>query len=229
MKYFVLILMFFSLNTFSHEVENHPEYLINSCNFDEALYTPPDSDDFEKELHHYLDQDCDFSIIENSSHPITRMNRVLKTISIRLYTSILKRLINEFHMNMSTPILYSDNKIPPLYLAIEGFHTEANYPYKKEDHKKAFEFFELLLKSGADVNWEHPLYEETILIHAIKSSGNRNIYLIKLLIEYGARLDVEDSDGLTAKDYLDFTPSIEYEFYWHRTEIIVPSNVELIN
>ena len=217
MKYFILILIIFSLKTFSHEIENHPEYLTNSCNFYESLFTPPAPDDFEESFHHYLDQDCDFSVIEYPFIPNdrTRMEKVIASISRRLYISVLKRLIDEFHMDMSTPILYSDNKPSPLYLAIEGFHwNEANYPYRKKDHKEAFEFIEFMLKAGADVNWKGSAYEGTILIHAIKSSGYRNTTLINLLIKYGARLDVEDSDGLTAKDYLGFAPSTEYDPNW---------------
>ena len=220
MKHFALLTILFSLQAFSHEIESHPEHLIHSCNFDEALYISSDSDDFEKELHHYLDQNCDFSIIEDPSYPITRMERVLRMTFWNLYTSVLKRLINEFHMNTNIPILYFDDiKFPPLYFAITSFHDEANYPYRKKDHKEAFEFFELLLKSGADVNWQDEV-EETILIHAIKSSGNRSIDLIKLFIKYGAKLDVEDFTGFTAKDYLGFAPSTEYDPDWYSSEII---------
>ena len=216
MKYLVLILMLFSLQACSHEIENHPEYLINSCDFGGFLFTPSNRDDFEESFHHYLDQDCDFSVIEYPSHPVTRMEIVLKITSLNLYLSGLKRLINEFHVDINTPIkYYQEETVSPLYFAIEGFHwNEANYPYRKKDHKEAFEFFEFMLKTGADVNWQGTAREETILIHAIKSSGNRNIDLIKLLIKYGARLDVKDGSELTAKDYLGFAPSTEYTSGW---------------
>ena len=215
MKHFVLILMLFSLPAFSHEAEDHPEYLKHSCNIDAALYTTPDYDNFEKELHHYLDQDCDFFLQEHPYYLSSRMEIILQQASAYLYTSVVKRLINEFHMDINAPLrYYYDITAPPIHIAIEGFHSEANYPYRKKDHEKAFEFFEYILKAGADANWEHPSYYDTILIYAIKSSGNRSLDLIKLLIEYGARLDVEDRDNLTAKEYLGFYPSIEYDPEW---------------
>ena len=58
MKYLILILITFSLKTFAHEVENHPEHLTNTCSVsDVGRYQAS-----EEELLHYLNQDCNFSI-----------------------------------------------------------------------------------------------------------------------------------------------------------------------
>ena len=75
-----------------------------------------------------------------------------------------------------------------LHFAIKNSHSENNYPFTKEQYQKEFEFIELLLKNGADPNWQDIL-GYTALIAASLASNNKNKPLFNLLIKYGADLD----------------------------------------
>ena len=213
MKFILLSLIFVSWSGFAHEATEHEPYLVHTCNFETAFDANGYSGEFEAIIHHYLDQNCDLSVKEESvfgTGEVTRSGSILFFTSFLLINSVLERLINEFKMDMNHIVKFADSDATPLHLAITFFHQKRNYPFSKEDHKEAFQFFKMMINSGADVNWTDE-FGRTILMHAVNSSNNRNKALIQLLIDAGARLDVKDDYGFTAKDYVDREPSKEYD------------------
>ena len=210
MKYFILILITFSLNTFSHEVETHPEHLKNTCSIsDIGSYQAS-----EEELLHYLNQDCDFSIKDDPYSLNTGLQVVLLVTSQELYTSVLKKLI-ELNVDLNTIFFpYEDEENSMLHFSIRNSHSRNNYPFTKEQYQKEFEFIELLLKNGADPNWKNAS-DYTALMVASLASTNKNEPLFDLLIKYGADLDtITGFGGYTAKEYLSLKPPEEYEVFW---------------
>ena len=215
MKYLILILITFSLNTFAHEIEDHPKYWPSNCDLGATLYAFPDSsDELKKELHHYLGQGCDLSAYDLIFNRVnSRIQKILRITSWKLYTSILKRLINELHVDLNTTFIFEDDEISPLYHAT---HSASLYGYAltEEEHQKYLEFIELLLKNGADVNWKDKYGRTTLMIASVKSN-NANKALFDLLIKHGADLDnLTDSQGHTGRDYLNAKPPEEYNPHW---------------
>ena len=213
MKFILLSLIFVSWSGFAHEATEHEPYFVHTCNFETALNAGRYSGEFEAITHHYLDQNCDLSVKEEAAFgtgEITRGGSVLFFTSFLFINSVLERLINEFKVDMNHVVKYAESDATPLYLAIRYFHGEDTYPFSKEDHKEAFQFFKMMIDAGADVNWVGEL-KETILMLVSRLSNNRNETLIQMLIDAGARLDAEDPLGDTAQDYLDQEPSTKYD------------------
>ena len=222
MKFILLSLIFVSWSGFAHEATEHEPYLVHTCNFETAFDANGYSGDVETIIHHYLDQNCDLSVKEESVFgvgEVTRGGSILFFTSSFLINSVLERLINEFKVDMNH-VVKAEIDVTPLYLAISYFHRERNYPFSKEDHKEAFEFFKMMIDAGADVNWVDEL-GRTILMRASRLSNNRNETLIQMLIDAGARLDAKDHLDLTAQDYLDREPSTEYDsnYGWRRAKL----------
>ena len=213
MKHFIFILMIFSLNAFSHEVENHPEHLKNTC----SVYDTGGYQASEEELLHYLNQACDFSIKDSPYSLNTKLQMVLRVTSQKLYTPVLKKL-RELNVDVNT-IFFSygdeDTKSSMLHFAIRNSHSRDNYPFTKEQYQKEFEFIELLLKNGADSNWKNILGYTALMVASL-SSNNKNKPLFDLLIKYGADLDnITDFQGYTAKEYLSLKPPEKYDAAWY--------------
>ena len=225
MKHFIFILITFSLQAFAHEVENHPEHLKNTCSVsDVGRYQAS-----EEELLHYLNQDCNFSIKDDVYSLNTRIQMVLRVTSWGLHIPVLKKLI-ELDVDLNT-IFFAygdeDTKSSMLHFAIKNSHSENNYPFTKEQYQKEFEFIELLLKNGADPNWQDIL-GYTALIAASLASNNKNKPLFNLLIKYGADLDtITSRRGYTAKEYLSLKPPEKYDLTWGplRGELIIGSYI----
>jgi hypothetical protein len=66
-------------------------------------------------------------------------------------------------------------------------------PLMKAIHNNKLEIIKLLLNRGADVNIKDPLFNETALLHAVRSGYVlHNKEIIKLLLDYGADVNVRD-------------------------------------
>ena len=216
MKYFVLILMLFSLQAFSHEAEDHPEYLKHTCDVDDALTSFFElRRHYEKKLTHYLTQDCDFSNPAVYFDMInSRVQEVLRITSWELYTSALTQLA-ELDVDFNTTFIFEGDDTSPLYHAVHSANLY-DYTLTKKEYQEYLEFIEILLKNGADPNWKNEFTGWTVLMLASVKSNNTNKPLFDLLIKYGADLDnITDSEGYTGRDYLNATPPEEYDPHWH--------------
>ena len=215
MKHFIFILMIFSLDAFSNEVQNEDD-----CNFVQArenfsVIIKRGNSTFaenEKDFHNYFDKGCDLSVKEVNpyfdSEEYTRAELILYLISlnphVETHSSVLKRLLklNDVNLNIVFNITFNVRYYTPLAIFIELLELKLN---SIEDIENLdLEFIKLLLENGADPNYQDE-FGYTIFMKAILITQNKNKKLYDLFIKHGADLDtLTDHSGFTARDYLNW-------------------------
>jgi ankyrin repeat protein len=105
--------------------------------------------------------------------------------------------IARFLLDHKATIKPDDSGLTPLWIACQA--PDTTYDREKGSVKTPIlELVQLLIQRGDDPN--HPIIDgrgnQTFLISAVASSG-RNIPVLKLLIELGGDIDMQDGKGLT--------------------------------
>ena len=221
MKHFIFILMIFSLNAFSNEVQSEDDcsFVKASENFSDVIKEGASTfAEDEKDFHNYLDKGCDLSVKElapySEPEEYTRAEHILYLISFsfhsRSHFSVLKRLLKLSDVNLN--IVFNVNSYTPLALSIAllEYKSSSNEDIENLD----LEFIKLLLENGADPNYQDSL-GYTIFMRAILVTQNKSKKLYDLFIKHGADLDtLTDHSGFTGRGHLNSEPPEEFDRNW---------------
>ena len=222
MKHFIFILMIFSLDAFSNEVQNEDDCSFVKARENFSYVIKEGASTFaedEKDFHNYLDRGCDLSVKElapySEPEEYTRAEHILYLINFsfhsRSYSSVLKRLLklSDVNVNVVFDNFHSFTSLA-ISIALLEYKSSSNEDIKNLD----LEFIKLLLENGADPNYQDSL-GYTIFMRAIKVTQNKNKKLYDLFIKHGADLDtLKSHGGFTASGYLNSEPPEEFDRNW---------------